>query len=46
MFLSSRSFNGDDMLTVGQEFPQFSLTAVNGTDPKSAFTPVDNHHEP
>jgi alkyl hydroperoxide reductase subunit AhpC len=31
-----------DMLTVGDKFPAFALTAVNGTDPKSAFTPVTN----
>ena len=30
------------MLTVGDKFPAFSLTAVNGTDPKTAFTPVTN----
>lgn len=30
------------MLTVGDKFPAFSLTAVNGTDPKTAFTPVSN----
>jgi alkyl hydroperoxide reductase subunit AhpC len=30
------------MLTVGDKFPRFSLTAVNGTDPKTAFTPVTN----
>ena len=28
------------MLTVGDRFPDFSLTAVNGTDPQSAFTQV------
>lgn len=28
------------MLTVGDKIPTFSLTAVNGTDPKTAFTPV------
>ncbi|HXZ01703.1 MAG TPA: peroxiredoxin [Stellaceae bacterium] len=28
------------MLTVGDAFPDFSLTAVNGTDPKSAFSPA------
>jgi lipoyl-dependent peroxiredoxin subunit C len=28
------------MLTVGDAFPAFSLTAVNGTDPKTAFTPA------
>src|SRR5579885_3549440 len=32
-----------DMLTVGDKFPRFSLTAVNGTDPKTAFTPVTNN---
>jgi hypothetical protein len=26
------------MLTVGDKFPAFALTAVNGTDPKTAFT--------
>lgn len=30
------------MLKVGDKFPNFSLTAVNGTNPKTAFTPVDN----
>ena len=30
------------MLTVGDKFPAFSLTAVNGTDPKTAFTPASN----
>jgi peroxiredoxin (alkyl hydroperoxide reductase subunit C) len=30
------------MLTVGNQFPAFSLTAVNGTDPAKAFVPVDN----
>ncbi|MGO8916623.1 MAG: peroxiredoxin [Stellaceae bacterium] len=30
------------MLTVGDTFPNFSLTAVNGTDPKSAFSPASN----
>ena len=30
------------MLTVGDKFPRFSLTAVNGTDPKTAFAPVTN----
>ena len=30
------------MLTVGDKFPDFSLTAVNGTDPAKAFTTVDN----
>jgi lipoyl-dependent peroxiredoxin subunit C len=28
------------MLTVGDKLPAFSLTAVNGTDPRTAFTPV------
>jgi lipoyl-dependent peroxiredoxin subunit C len=28
------------MLTVGDTLPSFTLTAVNGTDPKSAFQPV------
>jgi alkyl hydroperoxide reductase subunit AhpC len=28
------------MLTVGDRFPDFSLTAVNGTDPNTAFTQV------
>ena len=31
------------MLTVGDKFPEFSLTAVNGTDPAKAFTTIDNH---
>ena len=30
------------MLTVGDKFPDFSLTAVNGTDPKTAFAPATN----
>jgi lipoyl-dependent peroxiredoxin subunit C len=30
------------MLTVGDKLPTFNLTAVNGTDPKTAFTPVVN----
>ncbi len=30
------------MLTVGDKFPEFSLTAVNGTDPAKAFTTIDN----
>ena len=30
------------MLTVGDTLPQFSLTAVEGNDPKSAFAPVTN----
>ena len=30
------------MLTVGDEFPGFNLTAVNGTDPKAAFSPAQN----
>jgi alkyl hydroperoxide reductase subunit AhpC len=30
------------MLTVGDAFPRFSLTAVNGTDPKTAFSPASN----
>jgi peroxiredoxin (alkyl hydroperoxide reductase subunit C) len=30
------------MLTVGDKFPEFSLTAVNGTDPEKAFTTIDN----
>ena len=30
------------MLTVGDQFPHFSLTAVNGTDPRTAFTPATN----
>jgi peroxiredoxin (alkyl hydroperoxide reductase subunit C) len=28
------------MLTVGDKLPAFALTAVNGTDPKTAFAPV------
>jgi peroxiredoxin (alkyl hydroperoxide reductase subunit C) len=30
------------MLTVGDTFPRFGLTAVNGSDPARAFTPVTN----
>jgi peroxiredoxin (alkyl hydroperoxide reductase subunit C) len=30
------------MLSVGDKFPEFSLTAVNGTDPATAFTTIDN----
>jgi lipoyl-dependent peroxiredoxin subunit C len=30
------------MLTVGDKFPGFALTAVNGTDPKTAFSPAHN----
>lgn len=30
------------MLTVGDRFPEFSLTAVQGTDPKTAFSGVTN----
>jgi alkyl hydroperoxide reductase subunit AhpC len=30
------------MLTVGDKFPAFALTAVNGTDPKTAFSPATN----
>jgi peroxiredoxin (alkyl hydroperoxide reductase subunit C) len=30
------------MLTVGDKFPSFSLTAVNGTDLTSAFAPATN----
>ena len=30
------------MLKVGDKFPKFSLTAVNGTNPKTAFAPVQN----
>ncbi len=30
------------MLTVGDQLPQFALTAVSGKDPKTAFTPVTN----
>ena len=30
------------MLTVGDKFPAFALTAVNGKDPKTAFAPVTN----
>jgi lipoyl-dependent peroxiredoxin subunit C len=29
------------MLKVGDQFPNFAMTAVNGTDPNKAFTPVD-----
>ena len=28
------------MLTVGDKLPAFALTAVNGTDPRTAFSPV------
>jgi lipoyl-dependent peroxiredoxin subunit C len=34
------------MLTVGDKFPDFSLTAVNGTDPAKAFTTIDNQSHP
>src|SRR3712207_4660907 len=30
------------MLTVGDKLPAFSLTAVEGTDPKTAFKPVSD----
>jgi peroxiredoxin (alkyl hydroperoxide reductase subunit C) len=30
------------MLTVGDKFPAFALTAVNGKDPTTAFAPVTN----
>src|SRR5262249_24430598 len=30
------------MLTVGDRFPDFALTAVNGTDPKTAMSQVTN----
>ena len=30
------------MLTVGDTLPKFSLTAVEGTDPKSAFETATN----
>ena len=30
------------MLTVGDKFPAFDLTAVNAADPATAFTPVTN----
>jgi len=30
------------MVTVGDKFPGFALTAVNGTDPAKAFEPVSN----
>jgi lipoyl-dependent peroxiredoxin subunit C len=30
------------MLTVGDKLPTFNLTAVNGTDPKTAFVPTSN----
>ncbi|HEV8026926.1 MAG TPA: peroxiredoxin [Stellaceae bacterium] len=30
------------MLTVGDKLPAFALTAVSGTDPRSAFTPATN----
>jgi lipoyl-dependent peroxiredoxin subunit C len=31
-----------EMLTVGDKFPAFALTAQNGTDPRAAFQPVTN----
>src|SRR5258708_9388233 len=31
----------DDMLTVGDTFPDFSVKAVVSTDPKTAFTEID-----
>jgi lipoyl-dependent peroxiredoxin subunit C len=31
------------MLTIGDRFPAFSLTAVADADPKTAFSPVDNN---
>jgi peroxiredoxin (alkyl hydroperoxide reductase subunit C) len=34
------------MLTVGDKLPPFSLTAVNGTDPKTAFAPVTEKSYP
>jgi peroxiredoxin (alkyl hydroperoxide reductase subunit C) len=34
------------MLTVGDKFPEFSLTAVNGTDPEKAFTTIDTNSDP
>jgi lipoyl-dependent peroxiredoxin subunit C len=30
------------MLTVGDKLPEFALTAAQGNDPKTAFTPVTN----
>jgi alkyl hydroperoxide reductase subunit AhpC len=30
------------MLTIGQKFPQFSLTGVTSSDAKNAFTPITN----
>jgi lipoyl-dependent peroxiredoxin subunit C len=30
------------MLTVGDKFPSFALTAVTGTDPKTGFAPATN----
>jgi alkyl hydroperoxide reductase subunit AhpC len=33
---------GDIMLTVGDKLPEFSLTAVSGKDPKTAFAPATN----
>ncbi|MDZ4737791.1 MAG: peroxiredoxin [Rhodospirillaceae bacterium] len=30
------------MLTIGQKFPEFSMKAVNSTDPKTAFSDVDH----
>src|SRR5260370_30395031 len=30
------------MLTAGDQWPQFALTAVSGKDPKTAFAPVTN----
>jgi peroxiredoxin (alkyl hydroperoxide reductase subunit C) len=34
------------MLTVGDKFPEFALTAVNGTDPQTAFSQVSNESYP
>jgi lipoyl-dependent peroxiredoxin subunit C len=36
------SFQEPSMLTVGDTFPQFSLTAVQGTDPNTAFKSFSN----
>jgi lipoyl-dependent peroxiredoxin subunit C len=37
---------GDIMLTVGDKLPEFSLTAVSGKDPKTAFAPATNASYP
>jgi lipoyl-dependent peroxiredoxin subunit C len=37
---------GDIMLTVGDKLPEFSLTAVSGKDPKTAFAPATHASYP